>query len=109
MQLLTMTATQQSDLTFEVEDSKGNPAQVEGTPAWASADETRVIVEAAADGMTAVIKAVGPMTTSPVQVSVTADADLGAGVKPLVGLLDVTVLAGEASVISITAGSPTEQ
>jgi hypothetical protein len=107
--MLTLTATQQCDLTLEVTDSKGNPATVDGVPVWSSADETRVSVEAAADGMSATIVAEGPATTQPVQISVTTDADLGEGIKPLVGLLDVTIVGAEATVIAITPGTPTEQ
>jgi hypothetical protein len=107
--MLTMTATQQCALTLAVTDAKGNPATVDGVPVWSSADETRVSVEAAADGMSATIFAEGPATTQPVQVSVTADADLGEGIKPLVGLLDVTIVGAEATVIAITPGTPTEQ
>jgi len=107
--MLTMTATQKCDLTLEITDSKGNPASVDGVPVWSSADETRLSIEAGADGLTATIVAEGPATTQPVQVSVTADADLGSGVKPLVGLLDVTIVGAEATVIAITPGTPTEQ
>jgi hypothetical protein len=107
--MLTMTATQQCALTLTITDAKGNPATVDGVPVWSSADATKVSVEAAADGLTASIFAEGPATTQPVQISVTADADLGEGVKPLVGLLDVTVVGAEATVIAITPGTPTEQ
>jgi hypothetical protein len=107
--MLTMTATQECPLSFEVHDAKGNPAAVDGVPVWSTADDTHVAVDAAPDGMTATIRAVGPATTSPVQISVTADADLGAGVRPLVGLLDVSIMAGEATVIAITPGTPVDQ
>jgi hypothetical protein len=107
--MLTMTATQECELTLEITDAKGNPASVDGVPVWSSADETRISIEAATDGMSATIFAEGPATTQPVQVSVTADADLGEGIKPLVGLLDVTVVGAEATVIAITPGTPTEQ
>lgn len=107
--MLIMTATQQCALALEITDSHGNPAQVDGVPAWSSADDGKVSVEPSADGMSATIFAEGPMTTAPVQISVTADADMGEGIKPLVGLLDVTIIGGEATVIAITPGTPTEQ
>jgi hypothetical protein len=108
---LVLTATQQAALSFTVVDAKGNPASIDGTPTWSSVDPSTVMVEPATDGMTAVVKAVGPVTTpgTSVQVSVSVDADLGAGVTPLVGTLDVSVLAGTAVAVSLAAGTPEEQ
>lgn len=106
---LVMTDTQQAALTFKVEDAKGNPAKVEGSPEWNSSDTTKVTVSPSADGQSATIKAVGPLTETNVQISVTADADLGTGSKPIVGLLDVQIVAGEAVTVAISAGTPEEQ
>lgn len=107
--MLILTATQQCQLSISVTDAKGNPAQVEGAPVWSSSEAAFASVEASADGMSAVVKSVGPVTTSPVQINVTADADLGEGVVPLVGLLEVSVIAGEAVNVGIVAGTPEEQ
>jgi hypothetical protein len=106
---LVMTATQQCDLSIEVFDSKGNPATIDGTPVWSVSEEAYLTVEPDTDSMTALVKAVGPITTSPVQVNVTVDADLGEGVRQIIGVLDISVVAGEAVSIGISAGTPEEQ
>ena len=43
------------------------------------------------------------------QISVTADADLGEGVTPIVGTLSIDVVGGQAVSINIVAGTPAEQ
>lgn len=75
-------------------DAKGNPAKVEGAPVWSSSDDTILSVLAAADGMSAVVTPVGPLGSA--QVKIEADADLGAGVSPIITLADVEVVAGTA-------------
>lgn len=109
--MLILTDSQQVVLSVAFLDKKGNPAQVDGAPQWTVSDAALLSVTAAADGMSATVAAMGP-TTAPnasVQVSVTADVDLGAGLKPLIGTLDVSIVAGEAVQASINAGTPTEQ
>lgn len=108
---LVLSSTQQAALSFTVVDAKGNPAKVDGVPVWDSVDPTTVSVTPGADGMSAMVKAVGPVTTAgtSVQVSVQVDADLGAGVTPLMGTLDVQIVAGQAVAVSLAAGTPEEQ
>jgi hypothetical protein len=107
--VLVLTATQQAALAIEIVDAKGNPAPVDGVPQWTSSEPNYATVEADADGMSATVKAVGPVTATPVQINVSADADLGSGVTNIVGLLDVSVVAGQAVGVSITAATPEEQ
>lgn len=87
--------------------AKGNPAPVDGVPEWSVSDPTILSVEPAADGMSAEVKAIGPLGSC--QVSNTADADLGEGTKSIIGTLDVDVVAGEAVAAVIEAGAPSEQ
>ena len=105
--MLVLTDSQQVSLGIAVTDKKGNPASIDGAPVWASSDSSVATVEPSADGMTAVAKAVGPLGTA--QISVTADADLGEGVKSIVGTLDVQVVGGQAVAIGLNAGTPEEQ
>lgn len=95
------------NVQLTINDSHGNPASVDGVPVWASSDETVLVVAAAADGMSAVVDTVAPGTA---RVSVTADADLGAGTKPITGVSeDVNVTLGpssQASVMTFTFGAP---
>ena len=85
-------------------DAAGNPAPVDGIPVWASSDTAVITVTAAPDGMSAVVEAVGPLGTA--QVSVSADADTGEGVTTITALVDIEVLASEATALGITFGVP---
>lgn len=98
--------TEQVDLSYTAVDSRGNPAVVQN-PTWESSDSSVVTVTASADGATAVAAAAGPLGSA--TVTLTGDADLGEGVSPITGVLDIQVVAGNAAVFNITAGTPTEQ
>lgn len=92
------------NVTLSITDSRGRAAAVEGAPVWASSDETVLTVAAAADGMSASIETVAPGTA---RVTVSADADLGAGVTEEI---EVTLApAGAASVITLTLPAATEK
>ncbi len=106
--LVTLTDVQKVAATIAVLDAKGNPAAIDGVPVWAAGDPAILAVTPAADGLSAVIAAVGPLTAG-TQVTVTADADVGEGVKPIVGILDVAVVASEAVSVNVTAGTPEPQ
>ena len=105
--VLVLTATQQCTLAISVVDKKGNPAAVDGVPAWGTSDASLLTVTPAMDGLSAVIIAVGSLGTA--QVNVSADADLGDGVTAITGTLDVTITAAQATAVAISAGTPTEQ
>jgi hypothetical protein len=87
-------------------DSKGNPAQVDGDVSWDTSDANIAIVESnAGDSMQAVVTPVGPI--GQVQITATADADLGSGVRELITTMDVEIVAGEAIAGTITpVGEP---
>lgn len=104
---ITMTNSQQATAKITPVDKQGNPAKVDGVPSWATSDATIVSVVATPDGMSAVIAAVGPLGKA--KVSVTADADLGAGVKPIFGSLDIEITQGLAVGFKIELGEATEQ
>ena len=76
-------------------DAAGNPAVVDGPVAWASSDAS--IATVAVDATDSSIVTVTPAgDLGQVQVTATADADLGSGVRNLNTVADITVLAGEA-------------
>jgi hypothetical protein len=106
IRMLILTDSQMCNLAIRPLDRKGKPAQVDGTPVWASSNPSLVEVKPAVDGLSCDIVALDLGTC---QVSVTADVDLFRGVRELTGTLDVTVVAGEAAVIEVIAGTPTEQ
>lgn len=87
-------------------DAKGNPAPVDNVAQWQTANPDVVRLVEASDGVTCMCMAVALGDT---QVSCTADADLGEGVRPITGLLDVSIRAAEAVSMGIVAGTPEEQ
>lgn len=103
---LVMTSTQQCLLTMQPLDAKGNPAKVDGVPEWTTSNPAVCSINPAPDGITAMCVATDLGDT---QVSCTADADLGAGTRPITGILDVSIRPAEAVSIGIVAGTPEEQ
>jgi hypothetical protein len=106
--MLTMTDSQHAALSIKVVDKKGNAAPVDGKPVWSTDNPDVLALTPSDDGLTCDVAAVGPLTASPVRVSVTADADLGAGVTDITGFIDVTIVAGSATSIEVTAGPPAD-
>lgn len=106
--MLTLTDTQKCALSLDIRTAAGNPAQIDGAPVWAVSDpavlEVTVDTE---DPKKATVRAVGPLGVG--QVTVKVDADLGEGVREITGILDVTVLAGSATVVLVASGTPEEQ
>lgn len=101
-----LTATQKVRATLTIVDSKGNPARVDGAPQWASSDPNVASVEPSADGLSADIVA---GQTGTAQITVTADADLGTGVRNITAFGDIEVVGGEAAALRVTFGTPSEQ
>lgn len=82
-----MMNTQHIPFTLEPRLTNGTPAQIQpGSVVWATSDAT-IITVSTTDGLTGFIEAVAPNTNS-ATVSVTADADLGAGVVTITGVSD---------------------
>lgn len=107
---LTLKATQDCVLSLGTgKDRKGNPAPIDETvpPTWFSTNTDIGTVTASEDGKTATLSAVGPLGTF--QVNANVDLDTTEGTKPGVAVLDVEVIAGDAVIIDIVPGTPTEQ
>lgn len=102
---LTLRATEQVSVSFEAQDAKGNPAEIQD-PQFEVSDPAILGLEVAADGKSAIVKG-GALGTA--QVTVRGDADLGEGVTPLIGVGEVTVIAGEATVLAVKFGTPEPQ
>lgn len=102
--MLVLTDLQKAKLSVKFVDAMGNDAPVEGLPNWSTSDASLVTVAPAADGLSADVVTVGPLGTA--QVSVQADADLGEGVVPIAGVLDVQVIGSMAVAATISAGVP---
>lgn len=103
-----LTSQEFPSVTLTITNAAGQPAPVDGVPVWATSDATVISVVAAADGMSAVVAAVAP--GGPARITVTADADLGAGVSTITGVSeDITVTqdpAQLASIMTLTLGNP---
>ena len=99
--------SQMFNATLVILDATGAPAKVDGIPVWASSDATVVSVTASADGMSATVPCIAPGTA---RITVTTDADLGAGVSTITGVSEDIVVtldpAHIASVITLTLGAP---
>ena len=103
---LVLTDTQDCGLAVTAKDRKGAAAIVQN-PTWESSDPAVVTVTADPnDGTKATVSAQAPGTAL---ITFKADADLTDGVLDVIGTADVVVGAGQASVIEISAGIPTEQ
>jgi len=106
MAQLILTDSQDCVLTVTAKSRKDNDAMLQN-PTWESSDSTVLTVtQDASDPLKAVASAVDAGT---VVVTFRADADLSDGVVEIIGTMDVVVGPGMASVISIAAGTPTEQ
>lgn len=101
---LILTDEQKVQLSIQPVTAAGNPAKVDGTPSWSVSDTTILTLEVAADGLSAWATVTGTLGAS--QVSVSADADLGEGIRSITATLDVTVVAAEAVSLTINAGAP---
>lgn len=98
-----LTDVQKVSLAIAAVDAAGNPAPIENA-IWASSNPSVLTVEASLDGLSATATTVGPLGTAQVQVS--ADARIGVEEVLLQGVLDVEVIASEATSLAITAGTP---
>lgn len=114
--MVEITTEQELPFSFKVVDGRGRTVEVDGDPVAASSDDTvgTVTLEAGADGeWTGKITAVAPSPEGTTQrVTVTADADLGAGVQDVVGVLDFNVTLDPrtgARLISISPGTPVDK
>lgn len=98
---LILTDSQQVSLSIAGgDDKKGNPATLPpGVPTWTVSDPKLLSITPSADGLSAVVGAVGPLGTAQAQVA------LGG----LTGVLDIQITAGTATSVLVTAGTPTEQ
>jgi len=106
MAKLILQDTQKCALAIQPVDVKGRPARVDGVPQWAASDPAVATLEVAEDGLSATVVALVPGAC---QINVTADADLGEGVRSISGALDLQVDPSEAVALAISAGAPENQ
>ena len=83
----------------------GHPAAVDGTPEWSILTGDSVVVEAAADGMSAFIISSDEILGDSL-VNVRADADLGTGVVTIQDTVLVHVRGAMAANVGLTIETP---
>lgn len=89
-----------------ITDVAGNPASVEGDPVWASTDDGLMTVEADVDEpMKARCTPANSAAGQTVNITATLDADLGEGVRQVIGVLTFAILGGLASFVELTVES----
>lgn len=103
--MLTLKATQKVRLSVAAVDGEGNPAKVENVR-WSVSDPAVGNLDVAEDGLSATLLAGSPSTG---QVNVVADGIVGDGENDLVAVLDVEVIAGDATVLQINAAPAEDQ
>lgn len=99
-------ADKKMPLTVVWRDKKRNIAPVDGLPVWTSSNPA--IAEVKIDPVDSILKAFGG-TIGLAQITVTADADLGEGFKPVTAIGDFEVVAGGASIGEIQPGTLEDQ
>lgn len=103
---MNLKVTQKLPLSIKPVDKFGNDAKVDGKPEWSLTDPALGDLAVSDDGMSCELTPKGPVGSCIVQVS--ADADLGEGVKAILGELPMEFLAGDAESLSISAGAPSD-
>ena len=105
--MLVLTDSQFVTLNVTPVTKAGNPATIDGAPKWSVSDESVLTLEVSEDGLSC--KAVTTGKLGDAQVNVVADADMGEGVVEITGVLEVSVKAGAAASVAVTAGTPEEK
>lgn len=105
----TLPADKQVSVRVSYVDANGNPATVDGAVTWESSNTDIARVESTGSDSFEAVVAPGA-AIGQVQITARADADLGAGMRELVTLMDVTVVGGEAVAGTIApVGEPTDK
>jgi hypothetical protein len=102
--LITITNEEKVQVTLAPTTAAGNPAILDGVPTWA-VTEGDATLEVSEDGLSAFLVSGNADVNS--KIEVTADADLGEGVITLTDVIDLAVVAAQASALGIVTGTPT--
>ena len=97
---------QQAHVRLAVTDRAGNPGKIDGVPTWSSSDEALMsVVVDASDPLVALCVPADGAADQAVNVTVEVDADLGEGVKPIVGVLAFAITGGAAKFVELSVDS----
>jgi len=100
--------TKKVRVSVQFQDRNGNPARVDGPPRW-FVDNTELlsIFPDTPDGLSVVVRPVGPLGVC--TLSVRADADLGEGVKEIAGFVEFEIVGGDAEAVKLQVGPEEDQ
>lgn len=108
---LTMKDDQQVEFTLEFRNKKGNVVPnppLDGIPTWVTNNSDILALTVSPDGLTCSVAAVGALGIA--NVTFSGDGDLGAGVVPLTGTFEITIIADPAATqVTLVPGTPTDQ
>lgn len=99
-----LTDEQKTNLVIKPETAAGNPARIDGVPVWTASDPSVLDLQVDPNGLSAEAVTTGKL--GPCQVTVDADADLGAGVRSIQGIVEFEVVAAEAVTLGVVVGPP---
>ena len=94
-------------LAVAFEDAMGNVAFVDGSPEWTSSNPEVISLVQGDTALDVVAEGVGAVG-SVAQITMTADADMTDGVKPIIATLDIEIVAGDAVTAIINPGAASE-
>lgn len=100
---ITLTNEQQVTVTINPKTPKGKPVTLDGAPTWAVTAGSCTIAPSA-DGLSCLIVSGDDAGDS--EITVSADADLGAGVVTVSDALRVTVVGAQAESLGLIVGKP---
>lgn len=100
---VTITTDQRVQVTLNPVTASGAPATLDGQPDW-TVESGDCVVDPLPGGLSAWI--ISGASIGPSVIKVSADADLGAGVRTIEDLVNVEVTNAEAAALGITVGTP---
>lgn len=107
---------QELPFSFVVLDGRDRPVAIDGVPTVASSDETVATVSVVAGDGNAWNGTISSVAASPdgttQRVTITADADLGEGVKEVIGVLEFSVKLDERTsnrIVKLSVGAPVDK
>ncbi len=99
----------QTTISTKFLDAGGNVTKPDGVPVWGSDNTDVVAITPSTDGLSCLVKTLGPITLTPVTISMTADADRGTAVRAIIGTFQLTVTGGDAQTVVLDASPPEDQ
>jgi hypothetical protein len=101
--MVTLKPGEAVDFLLEILDVKGRPAKIDGVPAYTNSNAAAADLQVNPDGLGGKVVHLDGGTA---QIKVEVDADLGPGIRAIIGLGDVECLPLEAQTVGLAFGTP---